>query len=152
MLHHPHDAYDKFEEISGLVKYTNFKIRDPEADHEVNLKAGVITNKEALELIRKAYNLINEVPDLVKPKDRARLPTSPNQNCVIPNFPEQADMLEWASISFGEQTNQLIQKSLKRLARISGATYVNLFGKILCTGKDYWVAQGQLKDAEEMPA
>jgi radial spoke head protein 4/6 len=26
MLHHPHDAYDKFEEISALVKFTNFKI------------------------------------------------------------------------------------------------------------------------------
>ena len=36
MLHHPNDAYDKFEEISGLVKKTNFKIKDPEFDVQVN--------------------------------------------------------------------------------------------------------------------
>ena len=36
MLHHPADAYDKFEEISGLVKYTNFKIKDPDTDKDVN--------------------------------------------------------------------------------------------------------------------
>jgi len=29
MLHHPNDAFEKFEEISGLVKQTNFKISDP---------------------------------------------------------------------------------------------------------------------------
>ena len=29
MLHSPKNAYDKFEEISALVKETNFKIKDP---------------------------------------------------------------------------------------------------------------------------
>ena len=42
MLHHPTDAYEKFEEISGLVKHTNFKIQDPDHDFDVNGKAGVI--------------------------------------------------------------------------------------------------------------
>lgn len=36
MLHHQHDGFDKFEEISALVKYTNFKIKDPKEDFEVN--------------------------------------------------------------------------------------------------------------------
>jgi hypothetical protein len=36
MLHHPNDAYDKFEDISALVKRTNFKISDPKFDVEVN--------------------------------------------------------------------------------------------------------------------
>lgn len=36
MLHHPNDAYDKFEDISALVKRTNFKISDPKFDIEVN--------------------------------------------------------------------------------------------------------------------
>ena len=45
MLHHPNDAFDKFEEISGLVKKTNFKIKDPNNDYEVNQKAGEIANK-----------------------------------------------------------------------------------------------------------
>ena len=29
MLHNPKNAYDKFEEISALVKETNYKIKDP---------------------------------------------------------------------------------------------------------------------------
>jgi hypothetical protein len=42
MLHHPADAYDMFEDISALVKFTNFKIKDPESDASVNAEAGVI--------------------------------------------------------------------------------------------------------------
>jgi hypothetical protein len=51
MLHHPNDAYDKFEDISALVKRTNFKISDPKFDVEVNDQAAVISNREALEFI-----------------------------------------------------------------------------------------------------
>lgn len=29
LLHHPLDAYDKFEEISALVKKTHLKFQDP---------------------------------------------------------------------------------------------------------------------------
>lgn len=36
MLSHPYDAYDKFEEISLLVKQTNLKIKNPKYDFEVN--------------------------------------------------------------------------------------------------------------------
>jgi len=73
MLHHPNDAYDKFEEISALVKRTNFNIKDPQYDYEVNDNATVITNKQALDLIERAKNLLNEVPDLVDKEDKALL-------------------------------------------------------------------------------
>lgn len=36
MMHHPYDAFDKFEEISHLVKLTHLKIKDPQYDFEVN--------------------------------------------------------------------------------------------------------------------
>lgn len=36
LLHHPEDAYDKFEEISALVKQTDLKFKDPKYDFEVN--------------------------------------------------------------------------------------------------------------------
>ena len=36
MMHHPYDAFDKFEEISHLIKLTHLKIKDPQHDHEVN--------------------------------------------------------------------------------------------------------------------
>ena len=70
MLHQPNDGYDKFEEISALVKQTNFKIQDPQNDYEVNTSAGVIQNKEMLVLIEKMKNLLNEYPDIVDPADK----------------------------------------------------------------------------------
>lgn len=36
MLHHPYDGFDKFEEISVLVKKTNMKNLDPKFDYELN--------------------------------------------------------------------------------------------------------------------
>lgn len=60
-------------------------------------------------------------------------------------------MLEWAGVSFGEDNLYLLQKSLKRLATLSGASSLKLFGKILGRERDYWVAQGILDYEEEKP-
>lgn len=65
---------------------------------------------------------------------------------------EKAAMLQWAGIDFGEDNNYLIQKSLKRLAAVSGASPVKFFGKVYGTQKDYWVAQGCLSYSEESPS
>jgi radial spoke head protein 4A len=54
-------------------------------------------------------------------------------------------MLEWAGISFGDENVYMIQKSLKRLAVLSGATTLRFWGKIYGSQRDYWVAQGTLK-------
>lgn len=149
MLHHPTDAYEKFEEISALVKQTNFKIRDPRQDFDVNKQAGAVTNQEMLDFIDKFLNLLKETPDLVSAADRNLV--SDKLDCQIPCYPQQAEMLEWAGIGFGEDRNFLIQKSLKRLARISKATRVEFFGKILCSNQDYWVAWGNLPNQESGP-
>lgn len=58
-------------------------------------------------------------------------------------------MLEWAGVNFGEDNVFMLQKSVKRLAVMSGATNLRFFGKIFGTKKDYWVVQGVLNDAEE---
>lgn len=60
-------------------------------------------------------------------------------------------MLEWAGINFGDDNVFLLQKSMKRLAVMSGATSLKFFGKIYGTSKDYWVAQGTLGFQEEVP-
>ena len=106
MLHHPNDAYDKFEEISSLVKQTNFKIRDPKVDYDVNNQAEVIQNKQQLELIEKIRNLLRETPDHVDPADRDLI--AKDINCQLPNFLEHAEWLEWAGIGFGEDTSYVI--------------------------------------------
>lgn len=73
MLHHPDQAYDKFEEISGIVKQTNFKIQDPLGDKEINKKSGVIKNKHFLEQIKLLKDLLDEVQYLVEPADRGMI-------------------------------------------------------------------------------
>lgn len=36
MLHHPNDGFEKFEEISHLIKQTHLKIKDPSYDYVIN--------------------------------------------------------------------------------------------------------------------
>jgi len=66
--HHPFDAFEKFEEISNLVKKNNLKITKPMNDYELNvLPAGgkhKMTNSEALNLVEKAKKLLQERPDV----------------------------------------------------------------------------------------
>ena len=150
MLHNPENGYENFEEISALVKQTNFKIQDPALDTDVNAKAGVVSNKEMFEQIEKWKNLLNEYPDLVSKEDR-RSYVSKEVKCVVPNFVQHAEMFEWAGIGFGPDASYVIQKSIKRLAVMSGATSIKFFGKILCRNKDYWVAQGTLPTQEQQP-
>ena len=74
---------------------------------------------------------------------------SKDKKFVMPNFNEEAEMLDWAGINFGEEATYLLQQSLKRLAIMSGADRINFCGKIFGTHNDYWVATGVLSKAEE---
>lgn len=76
---------------------------------------------------------------------------SKDQKFVMPNVCEEMAMFEWAGINFGDDNTYMLQKSLKRLAVMSGASPVKFFGKIYGTQKDYWVAKGQLHYSEETP-
>lgn len=58
--YHNDDAFDKFEEISNMVKATNLKVSNPKHDYEINGGSGVVTNREVLELIEKFKNLMKE--------------------------------------------------------------------------------------------
>jgi len=73
-----------------------------------------------------------------------------NKTFAIPNFFDEADMLEWAGISFGEEETYKLQKSIKRLAIMSGADSLRFFGKIYGTKQDYLIAIGTLSEAEEV--
>lgn len=150
--YHPYDGFDRFEEISTLVKETKTKRADSKKDSDLNGKTAPpsITTKEALAYIEKAKTLLNEMPDSSIKSDDKKLFTT-NTKFVIPNLSEQAKMLEWAGINFGDDTVHLMQKSLKRLASMSGASSLKFFGKIYGTQKDYWIVQGILPFQEEKP-
>ena len=150
-MHHPNNGFDKFEEISALVKQTNFKITDPKTDFDVN--AG---NQDAhpfdrfLPLLERAQKLYKE-EDLDNVDDEDQALVNPKLECVFPNLHDQAQMLAEAGIGFGEVTTTFLQKCMKRLAKISGATSLKFFGKIMATTKDYWVISGTLAEQEEDP-
>ena len=88
--------------------------------------------------------------DLVSKNDRGLL--SKNKKFVIPNFDEEAEMLEWAGVSFGEEDTYKLGKAIKRLAVMSGAERVRFVAKMYGTTKDYWVCSGVLNSAEEPAA
>ena len=90
ILHHPNDGFDKFEEISALVKQTNFKITDPKTDFNVNsgMKAGSDLDR-FMPLLERAQKLYTEQDlDGVDPLDQALV--SSKLECVFPNLHEQA--------------------------------------------------------------
>ena len=61
LLHHPEDAYDKFEEISALVKQTDLKFKDPKFDYEVNEAEQTPEQSAAHKWVQKCKNLLNDV-------------------------------------------------------------------------------------------
>ena len=106
------DVYDRFEEISALVKLTDLKFKEPKTDTELNSRveaAQAVSERDAW--VQRSKNLLNEVNDLIAPEDRELL--SKNQSFCIPNFDEEAEMLSWAGIDFGEENTLRLQKSIK---------------------------------------
>jgi len=65
MKFHPYDGFDRFEEISTLVKETNVRIENAKKDSVINGKSDTvsITAKEALAYVEKAKTLLDEMPD-----------------------------------------------------------------------------------------
>ena len=61
LLHHSEDAYDKFEEISGLIKQKDLKFKDVQLDCKVNASVDAKKICAREEWIRKSKNLLNEV-------------------------------------------------------------------------------------------
>lgn len=84
---------------------------------------------------------------MVSGKDRELLSTG--KKIVVPDLAGEAEMLEWANISFGEEDTFKLQRSIKRLAIMSGAEALGFVGKIFGTQKDYWIANGRLTTNEE---
>jgi hypothetical protein len=61
LLHQPDDAFDKFEEISALVKQTDLKFKDPKFDFELNEPDPTREKTDADKWVEKCKKLIHEV-------------------------------------------------------------------------------------------
>ena len=61
LLHHPDDAFTKFEEISALVKATDLKFKDPKFDFELNEPDPAREKTDADKWVEKCRKLIADV-------------------------------------------------------------------------------------------
>ena len=87
------------------------KFKDPKFDFEVNKVYGAQAVTERQRWVERSKNLLNEVNDLVSAADKKLLTT--DKQFIITNFAEEAEMLEWAGISFGEENTIKLGKSIK---------------------------------------
>jgi len=75
--------------------------------------------------------------------------SAPKVICLVQNFLKDAAMFEWAGVGFGREESFRIAMSLRKLAAdVPTLERLRLWGKILGTGGDYYVAEGRLKPAE----
>ena len=61
LMHNSDEAFDKFEEISALVKQTDLKFKDPKMDTDVNAENGELAISARDAWIQRSKNLLNEV-------------------------------------------------------------------------------------------
>jgi len=83
-------------------------------------------------------------------------PAPVNVGSAVPDFCEDADALQWAGVGFGELESYKIKCALRNLAfkqMENGYTRIRLWGKILGTDADYYVAEaykeGEAGEADE---
>ena len=145
IMHHSGstDAYEKFEEISALVKQTHLKFKDPLKDSEVN--AALLPQAATTQGVHVAKCDGLLAGKIAGPKELL----SKDKTFTLTNFAEEAEMLEWANIGFGEENTYKLQHSIKRLCIMSGADQVRFVGKIYGIDKDYWIVSGRLDDEVE---
>lgn len=76
-------------------------------------------------------------------------PQEPGPCGFIPNMFDLARNLAYGGIGLSEEDTYLAFKSLVKLTVTKGAKQMRLWGKILCSGKDYYIAEGVAEGGEE---
>jgi len=135
----PKDAYGLVEVLSRLVR----------EQIDTTSKAGVRTEDVPDEQIQKVRAL-DKVPADGDP------PAPVNVGCAVPDFCEEADILQWVGVGFGELESYKVKCALRNLAfkQMDNAyTRIRLWGKILGSEADYYVAEaykeGEVGEADD---
>lgn len=130
-----------------MIKTTHLKIIDPKkateaskgahgSDHTCGVERFV---EDCRALFEEQTGLAGEDRELEEDADK----------CIIPDLSEERALFQWANIDIGEEETYRLQKSIRRHAALSGASELRFWGKILCTKSDYWLLEGEIKEAEE---
>lgn len=145
--HHKYDAYQKFEEISQLVKKTQLNIKNPKRLEQVKQLDSESANAELDRYVKELRALLS---DKVSVDAEHKGLLKKGHKCAIGDFLEESQMLQWAGISFGDSETYRIYKAMTKLAQVTGATSMRFWGKFFASKRDYYVIEGQLDEFEEL--
>lgn len=125
---------EKPKDALGLVEVLSRLVRE-QAD------AKIPTTSEDLEA---AVEYVQKIQVLDKVPAEGDPPAPVNVGSAVPDFCEDAEILQWAGVGFGELESYKIKCALRNLAfkqMENGYTRIRLWGKILGTDADYYVAE-----------
>ena len=104
MADHRSDAYDKFEDISGLIKGTKFNFKNPRTPFQVNNLHRPCASKahshEGCNHVEKLRSLLDCENSMVAEADK-KLLTKLDVRHKFVDVTQEIEMLEWAGINFG---------------------------------------------------
>ena len=147
IAHHKYDAYQKFEEISLLIKKTQLNYKNAKTKDDVDRLYDATANAELEKYVNSLRDLLNDKIPL-SPDDKAIV--SKTHKCAIGDFLEKSKMLQWAGISFGDEETYRIYKSMNKLAILTGAKSMRFWGKFFARKRDYYVIEGEVDYFEEL--
>jgi len=135
----PKDAYSLVEVLSRLVR----------EQPDVAIPTATEDLEAATEYVKKVQ-VLDKVPSEGEPAAPV------NVGSAVPDYNEDADVLQWAGVGFGDLESYKIKCALRNLAykqQEAGYTRIRLWGKVLGTDADYYVAEawkeGDMGDVDE---
>jgi len=136
LLDRPKNAYDMFELVSAEVK-ANPLNPDPESNKGIPPSAEEVTKQLAW---AKACSGLLKIPD-----------EPPETNVKFPDLMDEANLMEWAGISFGRSDTYRLYLSIKKLSETLPAEVERLrfFGKISTRGLPYYILEGLNAEEDE---
>lgn len=138
----PGEALAQLETLSRHLKRSNFRGTGA-PDKALPTVADAEAEEARLQWCGDILNLVRAPSD----------PTAaPKVLGVVQNFLQDAAMFRWAGIGFSQQESYHIGCSLRKLAADSPSIEsLRLWGKILGTEGDYYVAEGVLQSIPKVP-
>lgn len=136
LLERPSNAYDMFENISADVKMNPL-------NPEVTVANAVPPSAEEVE---KQLAWAKSCSTLLKRPDEP-----PEQNVAFPDLMSDANLFEWAGISFGRSDTYRLYLSIKTFSETLPAEVERLrfFGMIKTRGSPYYIVEGLSVDEDE---
>lgn len=138
-LDDPHNSYDVLEDYSQYIKQNGYDFKKHN-DFQDNT-----------ERLREKYSAVNEIfkanKKLLDPLMEGEEDNLAPVGAIgyVPNFMEEAKWFEWSGVGFGEEESYRIFRALTVLSNAKkdkNLKNVRLWGKIYCTDKDYYIAEG----------